>query len=72
MKLTDDSSSTDLIIESLAFAEQTVLSAGEIALRYFRQPIDVDNKLSGADFDPVTRADREVEAFLRSLAGEAS
>jgi myo-inositol-1(or 4)-monophosphatase len=70
MKLTDDSSSTDLIIESLAFAEQTVLSAGEIALRYFRQPIDVDNKLSGADFDPVTRADREVEAFLRSRLRE--
>ena len=40
-------------------------AAGPIALRYFRAPLDVHNKLTGGGFDPVTRADREVEAFIR-------
>jgi len=39
---------------------------GSIALRYFRKSLDVDNKLEGAGFDPVTRADREVEASIRA------
>ncbi len=39
--------------------------AGPIALRYFRQPLEIENKREGAGFDPVTRADREVEASIR-------
>lgn len=39
-------------------------AAGALALRWFRTPLDVINKAGGAHFDPVTRADREVEAFL--------
>ncbi len=53
------------IAEALTFAQQAVLGAGEIALRYFRQPLEVDNKLGEGRFDPVTCADREVEACLR-------
>jgi myo-inositol-1(or 4)-monophosphatase len=43
--------------------------AGAVALRYFRQPLQVENKLSGGNFDPVTCADRAVEAFLREELG---
>lgn len=53
------------VAEALSFAQQAMQGAGEIALRYFRQPLAVDNKLAGDNFDPVTCADREVEAFLR-------
>lgn len=52
--------------EALGFARLKLVEAGEIALRYFRQPLVIDNKLAGDAFDPVTRADREVESFLRA------
>lgn len=43
-----------------------VRQAGEIALQGFRTPILAEDKAGGrGDFDPVTRADRETEAFLR-------
>jgi myo-inositol-1(or 4)-monophosphatase len=53
------------VAEALRFARQAMQGAGEIALRYFRQTLAVDNKLSKGSFDPVTQADREVEACLR-------
>jgi myo-inositol-1(or 4)-monophosphatase len=53
------------VAEALSFAQRVVQDAGEIALRYFRKALNVDNKLGGGRFDPVTRADREVEACLR-------
>lgn len=53
------------VAEALSFARQAMPGAGEIALRYFRQTLAVDNKLSKGSFDPVTQADREVEACLR-------
>jgi len=53
------------VAEALSFAQQAMQGAGEIALRYFRQPLEVDNKLGEGSFDPVTRADREIEAYLR-------
>lgn len=53
------------IKQALAFAENQLVEAGEIALGYFRQPLVIDNKLEGRGFDPVTRADCEVEIFLR-------
>ncbi len=43
-----------------------VEAAGPIALRYFRSGVEVADKSAGAAFDPVTRADREVEASIRS------
>ncbi|MGK2906314.1 MAG: inositol monophosphatase family protein [Desulfuromonadales bacterium] len=57
------------IAELLMLAQQAVQGAGEIARRYFRQPLEVDNKLGEGRFDPVTRADREVEAYLRDKLG---
>ena len=40
--------------------------ARAIALKYFRAPLDIEAK-SGAEFDPVTIADREIEAALRRI-----
>jgi myo-inositol-1(or 4)-monophosphatase len=42
-----------------------VLEAGPIALRYFRQPIEVTDKRSGGRYDPVTEADRGIETLIR-------
>ena len=53
------------VAEALSFARQAMQGAGEIALRYFRQTLAVDNKLGKGSFDPVTQADREVEVYLR-------
>ena len=60
----------DEIAEALNFAKQAMLEAGDIALRYFRQPIDIENKLGEEGYDPVTCADREVEASLRNKLGK--
>jgi len=49
---------------AMRFAQDLVQQAGQIALRHFRQPLDVANKLADGHFDPVTVADREVERFL--------
>ena len=62
--------SRDDVSAALAFAIQALQEAGEIALRYFRQTIRVDNKLGDSGFDPVTCADREVESCLREKLGE--
>jgi myo-inositol-1(or 4)-monophosphatase len=50
----------------LEAAAEIVDAAGPIALRHFRTPLDVANKARGVAFDPVTRADREVESFVRA------
>ena len=60
----------DEIYEAISFAKQVLPLAGEIALHYFRQPLEVYNKKDGGQFDPVTRADREIEAFLRDKLAE--
>ena len=57
--------------DMLAFARATVEAAGPIALKYFRMPITVENKAGSSVFDPVTRADREVEAFIRDRVSSA-
>jgi len=49
----------------LDFAVELAEAVAPIALRYFRTPLEVRNKLAGSAFDPVTRADHEVEAFIR-------
>ncbi len=49
----------------LAALKRILLGAGPIALGHFRQPIAVDDKGGQRGFDPVTCADREVEAFIR-------
>jgi len=56
---------TNELAALLDFAVELAEAAGPIALRYFRAPLDVHNKLTAGGFDPVTRADREIEAFIR-------
>jgi myo-inositol-1(or 4)-monophosphatase len=42
-----------------------VLEAGPIALEYFRRPMAVSDKRLGGHYDPVTEADRRIEALIR-------
>ena len=49
---------------AVALAKRLADTARAIALRYFRQPLDVERK---ADASPVTVADREIEAELRRM-----
>ena len=48
---------------------EAVLAAGPIALEYFRRPHTVENKRPGAQYDPVTEADRRIEARIRERIG---
>ena len=57
------------VAEALAFAQQVMQGASAIAMHYFRQPLEVENKLAGRSFDPVTCADRAIEAYLREELG---
>ena len=57
--------------EYLDFLVKTIEEAGELALRYFRGKLQVDNKGDGRVFDPVTRADKEVEQFIRDRIAAA-
>ena len=51
--------------QMLEFAVKIAIASGSIARKYFRTTVRVDNK-SQTLFDPVTRADREIEQFLRA------
>ena len=61
----------DELAELLEFAVSAAQAAGKEALPYFRASIAVENKLGGGAFDPVTQADKNVEAALRALIQEA-
>ena len=50
--------------EILNFAVSILIRSGVISRRYFRSVLNVHNK-SDSEYDPVTRADKEVEEFLR-------
>ncbi len=54
--------------EWTVLAERMADAAGEIARRYFRQPVAVETK---ADYSPVSAADREIETALRAMLTEA-
>lgn len=47
-----------------AFAGKLANAAGEVILKYFRRPIEIDDK---ADASPVTAADRGSEAVMREM-----
>jgi myo-inositol-1(or 4)-monophosphatase len=51
----------------LSFAHRLADAAGAVIRPYFRQPLAVSNKASGALFDPVTEADRRAEEAIRDL-----
>ncbi len=52
------------------FACDLATAAAEISLKHFRSGVGVDNKLDGAEFDPVTIADRDAEAAIRAKIEE--
>ena len=54
------------IDELMVFARSTAEQAGAIANRYFRRPLEIEDKDSVDYFDPVTKADREVETAIRN------
>ena len=50
----------------MLFLEELIEQAGEVSLRYFRSELRItDKRQQGKAFDPVTRADRETEKFIR-------
>lgn len=53
------------IKEHLEAGLAAVGEAGAIALEYFRQPMHVIDKLPGVVYDPVTEADKRIEALIR-------
>ncbi len=53
--------------ELKAFACTLADAAAEVSLKYFRQPVAVDNKLTDGGFDPVTKADQGAEQAIRRL-----
>jgi inositol-phosphate phosphatase/L-galactose 1-phosphate phosphatase/histidinol-phosphatase len=58
----------DPLRERAAFAQTLADRAGDVVRRYFRAPIGFDDK---ADTSPVTIADREAEAVMRTAIAEA-
>lgn len=60
------------VVGAVDHALAVVLEAGQVALRHFRTPLAVSDKgpRAGLSFDPVTRADREVEDLIRARLGE--
>ncbi len=48
----------------LTCAIATAIEAGQILMRYWRTPLDIQYKKD--EFDPVTRADRESDEFIRT------
>ncbi len=53
----------------LEFGQELLDEAGQLALRYFRTQLAVENKRV-LGFDPVTRADKEVETLIRQRIGD--
>ena len=58
-------------VDYLPFLEDLIEQAGEVSLKYFRSDLAVtDKRQKGSAFDPVTRADRETEEFIRARIAE--
>ena len=58
----------DLIARAEKLAEKLADAARDVAMRYFRQPLDIDAKPDGS---PVTIADKQAEDAMRALIGDA-
>jgi myo-inositol-1(or 4)-monophosphatase len=54
-------------IDFAAFVDRLAAVAGEAILPFFRTALSVENKSRGANFDPVTEADRAAETAMRTL-----
>ncbi len=55
-----------------SFFHEMCDAAAKESLKYFRQPLDIDNKFAGQNkgFDPVTVADKAAEKAIRALISE--
>ena len=57
------------LAEVAAVLDPAVVDAGALALQWFRNPLVADDKGGDLGWDPVTEADRSVEALLRERIG---
>jgi len=64
-----ENSSLPTGVESLLF--ELARTAGDCAMGYFRQHLDIEDKSHGEHFDPVTQADRDIERRLRQCIHSA-
>jgi len=48
-----------------ALVSPLIIEAGNIAMRWFRSPVTIEDKGGAGGFDPVTEADRMTESYLR-------
>jgi myo-inositol-1(or 4)-monophosphatase len=56
---------SSVIRECMEVGLAAVLEAGPIALQYFRRSMAIEDKRPGVYYDPVTEADRRIEALIR-------
>jgi myo-inositol-1(or 4)-monophosphatase len=54
-------------IDFAAFVDRLAAVSGEALLPFFRTTLSIENKSRGANFDPVTEADRAAETAMRTL-----
>jgi myo-inositol-1(or 4)-monophosphatase len=54
-------------IDFAAFVDRLAAVSGEAILPFFRTTLSIENKSRGANFDPVTEADRAAETAMRTL-----
>jgi myo-inositol-1(or 4)-monophosphatase len=54
-------------IDFAGFVDRLAVVSGEAILPFFRTTLSVENKSRGANFDPVTEADRAAETAMRTL-----
>jgi len=59
--------SAEMITEITAFAHELADAAALITLKHFRKSPATQDKSGGADFDPVTEADRAAEQIMRDM-----
>jgi histidinol phosphatase-like enzyme (inositol monophosphatase family) len=65
----DESFNLPTGVEALLF--ELARTAGDCAMGYFRQHLDIEDKSHGEHFDPVTQADRDIERRLRQCIHSA-
>mgnify|MGYP003977967581 CR=1 FL=1 len=56
---------TSELKQYLDFGYTVIEEASTLALAHFREPLEIENKVVGSGFDPVTQADRAIEKLIR-------
>jgi len=68
---TEATLNSDQIQNCLEFAIDAAVESGRIARQYFRSPLLIGNKAAEGSFDPVTEADKAIEAYIRARISES-